>query len=234
MPAVGAIGSLVAAAGQQPDGKRADEQHPDDGGQGPCGDEQRVAPVHRRVAGGVDDVVGERQTGDAAGDEGPGEGGGAVSRRRTRRPARQGATGGMRAIVRAGHHAAPAAVTTASRLPATISHHGTLKASTRYPAASSTRGARAIQPATPTTVPATAATAPATAPLATITRRICLLGRADGGEHAQLPQASLRDDDEAGGGDEGDEEQRHGGEGRARSRRPPRPRRASPLLVIIT
>jgi len=38
---------------------------------------------------------------------------------------------GIRATVRAGHHAAATAVTTASAMPATTSHHGTCVASIR-------------------------------------------------------------------------------------------------------
>ena len=49
------------AAGQQPDRQRADEQHPDDDGQRPGGDEQGVVQVQAGVAGGVDDVAGEGQ-----------------------------------------------------------------------------------------------------------------------------------------------------------------------------
>ena len=82
-------------------------------------------------------------------------------------------TVGMRAIVRAGHQAAPVAASTASAMPARTNHHGTLKPSIRLPAACSTRGMTATQPATPRIAPNVAATAPITAPLATMTSRRC-------------------------------------------------------------
>ncbi len=81
---------------------------------------------------------------------------------------------GMRAVARAGHHDAPVAVSIASTMPVTTTHHGTSKRSMRCPAAGSTTGARASQVSSPAPVPITAAAAPTAAPLASITSRTCL------------------------------------------------------------
>ena len=80
---------------------------------------------------------------------------------------------GTRATVRAGHQAAPTAVTSARTRTTTTSTHGTLRRSMRWPAAVSSSGESSIQHAAPVSVPATAAIRPTAAPSASITFRTC-------------------------------------------------------------
>jgi hypothetical protein len=80
---------------------------------------------------------------------------------------------GTRATARDGHHAATVAVTTASAMPPTVSHHGWPRESMRRPNASSRCPAAAIHAPSPIAPPTVAATIPTAAPLATITSRRC-------------------------------------------------------------
>ena len=82
-------------------------------------------------------------------------------------------TGGMRDMVRPGHHAAPVAVTTARKMPTRSSHQGTWNASMRKPSGPSMRGATTNQVPKPRTPPTTPATRPVAAPVATIVSRRC-------------------------------------------------------------
>ena len=110
-----------------------------DDGHGAADDQCRIGLVVDRVdasreAGHADDAGGARPPA-AERRAGLGRGGRADRARVT----------GIRAAVRAGHQAAAVAVTTASSMPATMSHHGRSNRSIRWPAAVSSRGATAIQ-----------------------------------------------------------------------------------------
>ena len=128
-------------AASDPDGQRAAEQDGHDDGHGAGDDQQRVGPVVAEsmptarqatpATRGGRRPAAERCTGSAG------------------RPGRQGDGDRERATVRAGHHAAAVAVTTASTMPAAISHHGTSNRSIRWPAAVSSRRRPATRPARP-------------------------------------------------------------------------------------
>ena len=125
---------------------------------------------------------------------------------------------GRRATVRPGHQAAAVAPTIARRPAIAIRTHGRLSRSMRWSTADSSVGAKTSQSPRPAIVPMTAAIVPTTAPLVKSTRRRCFPRGADGGEHAELAEPSLRDDCEACGGNQRCKEEEDGGHGEHRQR----------------
>ena len=132
---------------------------------------------------------------------------------------------GTRAIMRAGHHAAPTAVTSASTTTATTIVPGRLSRPMRWFAAASSKGDSDIQRTAPIAVPASGRYQADQSAVREHHVADVLLRGADGGQHAQLTQPALGDGGEPGGGHkryEQEEESRRDqgkGDGRLRSRR---------------
>ena len=127
-------------------------------------------------------------------------------------------TTGTRATARPGHQAAAVAPMTARTTAIAIRPHGRLSRSMRWSTADSSVGAKTTQSARPAIVPMSAAIVPTRAPFDKQHEAKVLLRRADGGEHAELAEPSLRDDREACGGDQRGQEQEDRGHGEHRQR----------------